>query len=304
MVNFSVFNELSLPLRDIKEFEYFFKVLRELKSFGLEKIRMDREFTKYSEILPNKTFQQLIGEIPVSDRDKKRRLLSFIKNGIAVIESPLIMSDEDEKEQLLENEYFYKNVSTKGGLACCDIWNTISISFNSKDEWNNKTVILRKETISYEKDIDIRHASIVEHLYTHQDFFEELEKDKKLGITQNNFWEKREELFPEKIIFCKELEKQIKKLDKTIFQQAIAILRDIETDKKLITDYNYSRESQSVKNDTELKKHRYFTINSKKVYFDNHIKSLSNANRIYFLEQDNKIYIGYIGKHLPTQKFK
>ena len=73
MVNFSVFNELSLPLKDIKEFENFFEVLTLLRNLGLEKIRMDRKFTEYPEILPNLTFQQLIGQ--VSDRDKKRRLL-------------------------------------------------------------------------------------------------------------------------------------------------------------------------------------------------------------------------------------
>ena len=304
MVNFAVFNEMSLPLRDIKEFEYFFEVLTRLKSLGLDKIRMDREFTQYPEILPDITFQQLVGQI--SSRDKKRRLLSFLKNGITVIESPLIMSDEDENEQLLENEYIYKGQPTIGALACCDIWNTITISFASNEQWNREKIVLQKQTILDEQEIDIeiRHASEVIHLDTHQDFFEELEEDKKLGITQDNFWERREEFFPDKIIFCKEIEKQIKDLDKTIFQQAINILRDIETNKKLITDYNYSGESQSVKDNKELKKLRDFTIDDEKVYFDNHIKSLSYANRIYFLERDDKIYIGYIGKHLATKKFR
>jgi hypothetical protein len=304
MVNFAVFNEMSLPLRDIKEFEHFFEVLTRLKSLGLDKIRMDREFTQYPEILPDITFQQLVGQI--SSRDKKRRLLSFLKNGITVIESPLIMSDEDENEQLLENEYIYKGKPTIGALACCDIWNTITISFASNEQWNREKIVLQKQTIldEQERDIEIRHASKVIHLDTHQDFFEELEEDKKLGITQDNFWERREEFFPDKIIFCKEIEKQIKDLDKTIFQQAINILRDIETNKKFITDYNHSGESQSVKDNKELKKLRDFTIDDEKVYFDNHIKSLSHANRIYFLERDDKIYIGYIGKHLATKKFK
>jgi len=70
----------------------------------------------------------------------------------------------------------------------------------------------------------------------------------------------------------------------------------------LITDYNHSGESQSVKNDDSLRKQRLFTIEGKKVFFEHHIKSLSNANRIYFLEQGDRIFIGYIGKHLPTKK--
>jgi len=304
MVEFSVFNELSLPLKDIKEFEYFFKILTKLKSFGLNKIRMDKEFTQYPEILPNKTFQQVIGKI--SNRDKRRRLLSFIKNGISVIESPLIMSDENEKEELIENEYFYNNASTKGGLACCDIWNTITISFYSNEDWNREKIILQKQTILDEKEIniEIRHSSRIEHLSIHQDFFDELEEDKKLGITQDNFWEKRKEFFPKKIIFCKEVEKQIKNLDKTIFQQAIGILRDVENCQKLITDYNNSPESESVCKDKKLKNLRVFTIQNIQIQFNYHIKSLPNANRIYFHKHNNKIYIGYIGKHLPTKKFK
>lgn len=303
MVNFSVFNELSLPLRELNEFEEFFKILTHLRDLRLEKIRMDKPFAQYNEILPNLTFQQLIGNI--SDRDKKRRLLNFIKDGITVIESPLILHGEEENEQLLENEYFYNNVSTIGALACCDIWNTVTISFNSKIEWNKDYIVLQKQNILDEQeiDIDIRHASKVQHLNSHQNFFKELEEDIKLGITQDNFWDNREEVFSQKIIFSKEVEKQIQAIDTAIFRQAMGLLLDIEMGRKLLSDYSFSGESQSVKDDENLKKYRYFTINDKKVYFNNHIKSLAKAHRIYFLEQDAKIYIGYIGKHLPTKKF-
>ena len=298
MVNFSVFNELSLPLRDIKEFENFFEVLTSLRNLGLEKIRMDRKFTQYSEILPNLTFQQLIGQ--VSNRDKKRRLLNFIKDSITVIESPLIMDNEDEKEQLLENEYFYKDVSTIGALACCDIWNTITVSFSSDRQWNTNYIILKKQTILDENkiNINIRHSSKAEHLDTHKDFFKELEEEKKLGIRQDEFWENRANLFPKKIVFCTEIKKQINGLDKNIFQQAMSILRDVESGKKKITDYNHSPESKSVCNDVKLRKMRIFTYKNIKIQFDDHLKSLPNANRMYFLERNKKIYIGYIGKHL------
>lgn len=302
MVNFSVFNELSLPLNNIKEFEHFFELLTSLRKRGLEKIRMDREFTQYPEVLPSRTFQQLIGQI--TDRNKKTRLLSFLKNGISVIESPLILDHEEEKEQLLENEYFYHGRATIGGLACSDIWNTLAISFNSKEEWNKESITLEKHSIldTQEKSINIQHSSRIEHLDSHQDFFDNLEEERRLNITQENFWDKREKFFPNKIIFCKEIEKQIKHIDKIIFEQAIGILRDVESTKKLITDYNHSGESKSVKEDESLKKLRYFTIGYDKVFFENHIKSLPNANRIYFLEQEDKIFIGYIGKHLPSKK--
>jgi len=303
MVNFSVFNELSLPIQDIREFEIFFKVLNRLRELGMEKIRMDKNFTQYPEILPNITFQQLLGQI--TDRTQQRRLKSFVNNNISVIETPLIKEDEKEQEELLINEYFYNSKSNEGALACSDIWNTIAVSFLSDEEWNKNQINLKKNTIvNGAIDVDIRHASKIEHLDKHKDFFQDLEQEIRLNITQQNFWIRKKELFPTKIVFCQEVQEQIQQINSTIFYQVINILRDIETNKKLITDYNYSGESQSVKDNKELKKLRDFTIDDEKVYFDNHIKSLSYANRIYFLERDDKIYIGYIGKHLATKKFR
>jgi len=304
VVNFSVFNELSLPLQNLNEFENFFKVLESLKGYGLNKIRTDREFTQYSKILVNKTFQEVIGQ--TIDRDKKRRLLSFINSTIITIESPLIKYEESEAEnKILENEYFYQKNSTVGGLACCDVWDTIVISFNSNEEWNTKNITLQKQNILNDREINIniRHSSQIEHLKYHEDFFDDLEKEKRLDITQNNFWNRREEFFPNKIVFSKEIEKQIENIDKIIFEQAMSILRDVESNKKLITDYNHSGESKSVKDDEKLKKLRYFTVEDEKIFFGNHIKSLPDANRIYFLEKNNKVFIGYIGKHLPTKKY-
>lgn len=61
-------------------------------------------------------------------------------------------------------------------------------------------------------------------------------------------------------------------------------MRDIETQRKLITDFNYSGEGETVRTDPKLKQMRMFTIFGDKVFFENHIKSLPNAYRIYFLE--------------------
>lgn len=307
MVDFVVFNELSLPLDEnkVKEnFKDFFNLLKELKVKNLDTIRMDKDFKNY-EILPNITLQKFFGQL--NDRDLKERLRQFITKNIINIDSPLIKENEiEEKANIIENEYFYNESSTIGGLACCYIWNTLSVSFNSATKWHSCYISLRKDTIIGDniesKEIKIKHMSQVEHLNCHQDFFDEIENAKISTLTQEKFWDNRNKFF-KKIIFTIEVEKQVKNLDKIIFHQALNILRDIERGKKTITDFNYSGESDSVKNDKKLKKLREFTINNEKIYFDCHIKSLSNANRIYFLERDSKIYIGYIGKHLPTKKF-
>lgn len=104
MVNFSVFNELSLPINNIKEFDNFFQVLQKLRDLGLEKIRMDKEFKQFDKFYKNKTFQEFLGQI--TDKTQQRRLKSFIVNNIIMIETPLIKKEEIEQEELLANEYF------------------------------------------------------------------------------------------------------------------------------------------------------------------------------------------------------
>ena len=301
MVSFSVFNEKSLPFDSQVEIEQkfkdFFRLLTQLREKELQKIRMDEEFKNYP-ILENVSLQQFFGQI--QNQIFQDRLREFLTNDIVKIETPLIKDEEiNDNESAIENEYFYKGQSTFGGLACCDIWNTIAVSFNSCDEWNSDIIFLQRGKI----DIAIRHASQSEHLNICQDFFNEIEEELKLEISQNDFWERRGEFFPNKIILSTEVEKQIENLDSRVFQQAMGILRDVEKSRKLITDFSHSGESKTVKQDEALKKQRYFTIEDEKIFFENHIKSLPNANRIYFLEQGDKIFIGYIGKHLPTKKY-
>jgi len=309
MVDFSVFNELSLPFSNDtnieNEFGIFFNILKELKSKNLTTIRMDNDFKNY-EILEHVTFQEFFGQI--KDRDFQRKIRSFITNTITTIDTPIIKDNEEEEcNKLLETEYFYNGNSIIGGLACCDIWDTILISVNSNSIWDNSQITLQKNIIVQEdivsQEIQIKHSSKIEHLDNHKDYFKELEINSRLHISQENFWENRKNLFPNKIVFSREMQKQIKLLDKATFKQAISILRDVENKKKLITDYNHSLESKSVHQDEQLKKLRRFTIKNKTFCFEKHLKSLPNANRIYFLEHKNKIYIGYIGKHLSTKKF-
>lgn len=295
MVKFSVFNELSLPIPHESLFGSFFEVLENLKIAGLDKIRMDREFTHYSEILPNTTLQQFFGQL--QDRDKKTKLRSFINNSINIIETPLINDNEiDGLGEKIEPQYIFEGQSTLGGLACADIWGTIAISFASAKKWESPLITLAKDSTS----IDIKHISDEVHISEHQDFFEAFEQWLQFDITPLNFWAKKDELFKEKIIFCDEVKKQIINIDTNIFSQALSILRDIENETKCLTDFTISGESVSVEQNPGLKKLREFEVDGQKEYFQNHIKNLSNGYRIHYFEKNTKIYIGYIGKHLAT----
>lgn len=306
MVRFSVFNELSLPFsteeKIVEKFTTFFKLLEEIKKKGLDTLRLSRDFKSY-EILKNVNFQQFVGQ--QQDQEFKRKIVSFlINNGVVLIDSPIIKEEENKEQDIVNgSEYLYNEQITDGGLACCDVWNTLAISFNSDIQWDANNISLQRDGLSddgeiIQQHIYIRHSAKVKHLEVHYGFFEDLEKEIKLGITQENFWQQKQEFFPNIIVFCPEVDSQVSKLDKMVFQQAISILRDVETQRKSITDFKHSGEGETVHNDPKLKKMRQFTISGKKVFFENHVKSLPNAYRIYFLQQNGNIHIGYIGKHL------
>lgn len=297
MVKFSVFNELSLPLNDIGGFEPFFSILNTLKERGLTQMRMEKPF-KELEILPNTLFGQFLGQI--KDRDKRVRLQKFLSDSTKIIQSPLINDEEiDSLGERIEPQYHFETQSTLGGLACADIWGTVAISFQSDEKWKNSLIELHKDGVP----ISVKHISESTHILLHKDFFYVLEECIQLEIKPSNFWERKNDLFKNKIIFCDEVEKQIQNMDTIIFSQALSILRAIENGIKNLTDFTTSGESQSVEQDSELKKLREFVIDGKKEYFQKHIKNLSNGYRIHYFEKNNKIYIGYIGKHLPTKKF-
>jgi hypothetical protein len=66
-------------------------------------------------------------------------------------------------------------------------------------------------------------------------FFNLLEQLKNQSITKENLWNKKDEFFPQVIVFCPEVERQIKTIDKTVFGRAISILRDIELKQNLFS---------------------------------------------------------------------
>lgn len=221
-------------------------------------------------------------------------------NSILLIETPLIKDDEiDEAEDYIISTYKYNDDINTGGLACSHFWNSISIGFHSSDEWNKPCIKLTKN----EENIEIRHISTISHIEKHNDFFDNLENELKLNINKENFWTIKHELFS-KIIFVDEVEHQIIDLDSFIFKKVISILRDLETGKKILNDLVISGEGETVKQNPILRAFREFEINGQKEFFEKHIKNLSNGYRIHFFEKNEKIYIGYIGKHLKTKNDK
>ena len=304
MVDYSILNTKSLPFLSKEDF------YRELQNFSmiLNYLRDKGYYTSIRSIVDIKSLdivkginlQKLLGEI--RDRDMKRRVTSLFTNQIIPFEYPI--STTGEELGLLEYRYLDERVDE---IGYADIFQTLLISFNSSEKWdkdrlNLKKIILEESGNYTEREVEIYNTSRVEHLESNLEIFEKIDNEKIESLVKN-FKETYRVIF-KKLEFGIDVIKNIEYLDKRVLRDAIAILYQLEIGKKELTDFKCSGESESVLNNPELKERRKFKMeNGEEYYMFQHIKNLPNGNRIYFHKKsDEKIYIGYIGKHLKTVK--
>lgn len=305
MVDYSILNTKSLPFLSKEDF------YRELQNFSmiLNYLRDKGYYTSIRSIVDIKSLdivkginlQKLLGEI--RDRDMKRRVTSLFTNQIIPFEYPI--STTGEELGLLEYRYLDERVDE---IGYADIFQTLLISFNSSEKWdkdrlNLKKIILEESGNYTEREVEIYNTSRVEHLESNLEIFEKIDNEKIESLVKN-FKETYRVIF-KKLEFGIDVIKNIEYLDKRVLRDAIAILYQLEIGKKELTDFKCSGESESVLNNPELKERRKFKMeNGEEYYMFQHIKNLPNGNRIYFHKKsDEKIYIGYIGKHLKTVKY-
>lgn len=306
--DFLIFNSKSLPFKNKDEFEkeirQFFKLIR--------KLSLERHYVKLKTNIPleslkvfeNLTFKEVLNKV---DRDIKSLILSLIANKIDVnIEIPIISEEEEKNLGLIEYKY---NDESNIEMGCVDLFNTFLISFKSSLEWEAPKINIKKYIFTeYEEikelEVEINNISKEEHLIFHKEILEN-RRYKIIKDLIDNFSENKVKYLKNKIIVNFEAEKMLIKLNKEVLEKAITILYDLDIGNKKIEDYTYSNESETVRKNPILSEKRLFTFdNGSKDYAFNHIKNLPKGNRIYYLEKDEKIYICYIGPHLPTKNFK
>ena len=305
MVDYSILNTKSLPFLSKEDFyrelQNFFLILNYLIDKGYYTSIRSIVDIKSLDIVKGINLQKLLGEI--RDRDMKRRVTSLFTNQIIPFEYPI--STTGEELGLLEYRYLDERVDE---IGYADIFQTLLISFNSSEKWdkdrlNLKKIILEESGDYTEREVEIYNTSRVEHLESNLEIFEKIDNEKIESLVKN-FKETYRVIF-KKLEFGIDVIKNIEYLDKRVLRDAIAILYQLEIGKKELTDFKCSGESESVMNNPELKERRKFKMeNGEEYYMFQHIKNLPNGNRIYFHKKsDEKIYIGYIGKHLKTVKY-
>jgi len=140
----------------------------------------------------------------------------------------------------------------------------------------------------------------------------------KQAISPDNFWEYKDSLFPH-LIFCNNVQSNMSVIASSgEFSGVINHLLGLNDfakcwnsgpfdGKKLKAQVglNVSPESKSVTNNENLRQSRTFTLPDGRLkYFEWHIKTANLRFHFYPDQGKHIIYVGYIGKHLPTKKYK
>jgi hypothetical protein len=144
------------------------------------------------------------------------------------------------------------------------------------------------------------------------DDFNKFKNDCLFRVTTDNFWERRELLFP-KITLCEEVEEQIKRMGSSKyfgqvvyklqeFSRAVGFWNDGSFSYKQINNtYSLNISPESEQTIQKYGNERKFSLpDGRKEFFELHIKT--GDLRFHFFPDDNThtVYVGYIGPHLRT----
>ncbi|WMJ72023.1 hypothetical protein RCC89_02385 [Cytophagaceae bacterium ABcell3] len=253
---------------------------------------------------------------------ENRDFVRKVKFIITKTSAPQIPSSEilvNERHQL--SNFFLKSSKeiSVPSLGAAYLLKQLAVSFASAQLWLPRHIpLLHNELTTHG---ETRNEVIVNNCATidsWEAYLKVINQQRKVNLKKSNdLWNNRREIFPN-LIFCGASEGQLQNLQvaDTVFNQLLSALEKLnnyceDADSYSLqetveyTQLRISDESNSVKQNPKLRRHRMFMINGRKTFFGFHIKSFSGALRLYFLpdRSEQKIYIGYFGKHLPTANY-
>ena len=324
MNEFLIFNHHSLPYNSIDVAKIavlgFLKVCLKLKKYGFQTIFFD-------EIVDRNWFRiELATNYFWQNWYEENKNEAYLKNQIQAFlslktKSPLFSSDGIASDlQLFEVKL--PNYSYELSVLRAAVWyDWPIISYPTKEPWNENPIMVN--VIKLNKDGENK---TLENITNYFDFNKIDENNLRKTLQESissgeELWKQKNKFFPN-LDFCGDSQYQLRNFnsEKSILEQIKNSLFKLnEFSEKWKEEYykgyshrnlldlglNVSGESQTVSNNSEMRSKREFHLpNGKKEYFENHIK-LNHNIRIHFYPNanDKKIYIGYIGKHLPTKKW-
>ncbi|MBE9005172.1 hypothetical protein IQ259_08980 [Fortiea sp. LEGE XX443] len=313
-----ILNELSLqnlaPNERIAH-QWMSELIRTIKTFTAQGIKVSlRSKENFHTIMlaPNYPLRRWLNEADQLER-------GFIK--ALAIKAPLSLDLSNSAIQDIENnsglcEFYYQG-ELAIGLGIAHLLDAVAVSFLSNKCWNLSRLEIEAIQINEDEDIvketlEIFHASRDHHVHEHAEWIKNRIRTRVLN--GDDLWDRREELFPD-LEFCNAVGKQLTNIRtrqlelqsvvKTLFELQNCC-KNWKTGAFNVEGYALDESGESEATLNKYGKQRAFICpDGKERLFERHVKLKFCNWRIHFFPKEpGKVFIGYVGRHLPTVKYR
>ncbi len=311
-----VLNEASLPFKSAddceKHIECFFDLLHNAMLNDIHFTRVDDTEGAWTHLNYAEGFAFGHWLNRIEDKERQRQ----VKSVLSSVKCPLLNMNDNKQQENVENILFVLEQDQNQevlGLAFASLNDSHGISFNSNNIWRQQLISIVKLWSENSEEntelLDVPNISKLEHLKPLIDDF----KSKRL---QNKKYlddlKSKDNPDFKNLLFTDTVLKSLKSIQPLDFKKVIGVfckldkaISDSESLEALIVSsgLDISGESESTMANRTLVRLRTFkhpTLGAK--VFEIHIKNFSGGKRMHILPdyEENKICIGYFGKHLKT----
>lgn len=249
-----------------------------------------------------------------TDRQVEREAKQFFAS--LVTKCPVLEDlTQAQKDGVMSTECFFEEQSILE-IAAVVFFHGVLVSLASAEKWQQPNLVIQSICMLENGDIEeedavVTHASSPQHIDSHRAWIQELlRSDLETGA---DLWTRRGKLFP-CLEFCVEVEEQLMDLGKGNPQfkgilEKLTLLDDAARDwTEDAFDPRSALPKASPESESTMQQYessRIFTKNDgQPIVFSWHVRLTPNAWRLYFdfetTDAPGKLFIGYIGEHLPT----
>ena len=315
-----ILNELSLqnPTSDKQTarqwMSNFIKTIKAVKDQGVKVYLRTKDDFHTTILAPDYPLRRWLNDKEVDQVER-----GFIRT--LATKAPFSTDIVNSEIQDLENNAglseFYHQAELAIGLGVAHMLNTIAVSLLSQECWDCSRIEIEARRLDEDEQViheivEIIHASRSNHVQEHT--YEIQNRIRKGVINGEDLWNRREELFPN-LEFCNVVSKQLYNIraGQLELQPIVKTLFDLQDccqnwNIGLFSLKGYAIEESGESEPTLNKygKERTFSCpDGKDRLFERHIKLRFCNLRIHFFAiKPGKVIIGYVGRHLPTVKYK
>lgn len=311
-----VLNELSLltPAADIliarQRMSELLGTILQATASGVKRVLRTSDDINTIELAPGYPIARWRNDAEV-DREERRFFLAL------TTKAPFWTDVAEEIKDEFDLSEIWHQGRQAGGLGFALIIDGLAISFQSDECWNCHCLQLEVRRLDevcnvIEEQVEIVHSSHRTHVLQHAAWIEN--RIRTLVSDGEELWTRRDEFFPN-LEFCETVSKQLQSIrtGQLELKPVVRALFELQNCCKNWKTGSFSTEEYAIEESGEseatLKKYRkertFRCLDGQDRLFERHIKLRLCNWRIHFVPlQPGKTIVGYIGRHLPTVKYK